>query len=158
MIFYSKTIVRNILLAFTLFGIVLGWSSPTISCACANGSSTISNTQKLENLDSYCCLKCKELRNCSCCKIDENLVSTKSNITNTTSCQCTLHSNGLPGSKILISEIPDSCYLKPQLSDQANTYSLNTNLNQALSKKIDHCSFKIKDSNSLIVIYCKLNI
>ena len=158
MYFYSETIVRNILLTFTLMSIVLGWLSPNISCLCANASSTISINQKLENLESSCCLICKELRNCSCCTIDENLLSTNSNITNTTGCQCTLHSNGLPGSKILISEIPDSRNLKPQLSDQANFYSLNTNLNQVSLTKIDNYSFKIKDSTSLILIYCQLNI
>lgn len=157
MIFYSKTIGRNILLIFTLISIVLGWLVPTFSCACSN-SSTISITQKLENLESSCCLICKELRNCSCCTIDENQVVSISNIISATACQCVLHSNGLPSSKMLIPEIANTINLKPQLINGASTFSLNTNLNQALSKKIDHCSFKIKDSNSLIVIYCKLNI
>ena len=158
MYFYSETIVRNILLTFTLMSIVLGWSSRTISCACANASSIISNTHKLEILDSSCCLKCKELRNCSCCPIDENQVVSIFNIMSATGCQCAFHSNGLPGSKILISEIADSCNLKPQLFNGANALSLNTNFNKALSRKIDNCSFKIKDSISLLVIYCKLNI
>jgi hypothetical protein len=157
MYFYTKTIVRNVLLTFTLMSIVLGWSIPTISCACSN-SSNISVTQKLENPESSCCLICKELRNCSCCTIDENQVVSISNNMNATGCQCVLHSNGLPRSKMLISEIAGSCIIKPQLINGASTFSLNTNLNQALSRKIDHCSFKIKDSNALIVIYCKLNI
>jgi hypothetical protein len=157
MIFYSKTIGRNILLTFTLISIVLGWSIPTISCACSN-SSNISITQKLENLESFCCLKCKELRNCSCCTIDENQVVSISNNMSVTGCQCAFHSNGLPSSKMLIPEIANALNLEPQLINGASNFSLNTNLNQALSRKIDHCSFKIKDSNSLIVIYCKLNI
>jgi hypothetical protein len=157
MYFYTKTIVRNVLLTFTLMSIVLGWSIPTISCACSN-SSNISVTQKLENLESSCCLICKELRNCSCCTIDEYQVVSISNNMNATECQCILHSNGLPSSKMLIPEIAGSCIIKPQLINGASTFSLNTNLNQALSRKIDHCSFKIKDSNALIVIYCKLNI
>ena len=157
MIFYSKTIGRNILLTFTLISIVLGWSIPTISCACSN-SSNISITQKLENLESFCCLKCKELRNCSCCTIDENQVVSISNNMSVTGCQCAFHSNGLPSSKMLISEIADSCIIKPQLINGANTFSLITNLNQALSRKNDPCSFKIKDSTSLILIYCQLNI
>ena len=154
---YNKTICRNVLLTFTLMSIVLGWSVPTISCACSN-SSNISITQKLENLESSCCWKCKELRNCSCCTIDENQVVSISNIMNATECQCAFHSNGLPSSKMLIPEIANALNLKLQLINGASTFSLNTNLNQALSRKIDHCSFKIKDSNSLIVIYCKLNI
>ena len=157
MIFYSKTIGRYILLNFTLISIVLGWLVPTFSCACSN-SSTISITQKLENLESSCCWKCKELRNCSCCTIDENQVVSISNIISATGCQCAFHSNGLPGSKILISEIADSCNLKPQLFNGANALSLDTNFNQVLSRKIDNCSFKIKDSTSLILIYCQLNI
>jgi len=157
MIFYSKTIGRNILLTFTLISIVLGWLVPTISCACSN-SSNISITQKLENLEPSCCLKCKELRNCSCCTIDENQVVSISNNMSVTGCQCALHSNGLPSSKMLIPEIANSLNLKPQLINCASTFLLNTNLIRALSRKIDHCSFKIKDSNSLIVIYCKLNI
>ena len=158
MYFYSETIVRNILLTFTLMSIVLGWLSPNISCLCANASSTISINQKLENLESSCCMICKELRNCSCCTIDEDQVVSISNNMNAIRCQCTLHSNGLPGSKMLISEIPDSRNLKPQLSDQANFYSLNTNLNQVSLTKIDNYSFKIKDSTSLLLIYCQLNI
>jgi len=157
MYFYSETIVRNILLTFTLMSIVLGWSVPTISCACSN-SSTLSITQKPENHESSCCLICKELRNCSCCTIHENQVVSISNSINATGCQCAFHSNGLPGSKLLISEIADSCNLKPQLFNAANTLSLNTNFNQALSRKNNNCSFKIKDSTSLIQIYCQLNI
>lgn len=158
MYFYSETIVRNILLTFTLMSIVLGWLSPNISCLCANASSTISINQKLENLESSCCLICKELRNCSCCTIDEDQVVSISNNMNAIRCQCAFHSNGLPGSKLLISEIADSCNLKPQLFNGANGLSLNTNFNQVLSRKINNCSFKIKDSISLLVIYCKLNI
>ncbi len=157
MYFYTKTIVRNVLLTFTLMSIVLGWSIPTISCACSN-SSNISVTQKLENLESSCCWKCKELRNCSCCTIDENQVVSISNIISATGCQCVLHSNGLPSSKMLISEIAEPLNLKPQLINSPNTLLLNTYLNQVSSRKNDPCSFKIKDSNSLIVIYCKLNI
>jgi hypothetical protein len=59
---------------------------------------------------------------------------------------------------MLIPEIANALNLEPQLINGASNFSLNTNLNQALSRKIDHCSFKIKNSNSLIVIYCKLNI
>ena len=157
MIFYSKTIGRNILLTFTLISIVLGWSIPTISCACSN-STNISITQKLENLESSCCLKCKELRNCSCCTIDENQVVSISKSMSVTGCRCALHPNGLPSSKMLIPEIANALNLKPQLINCASTFSLSTNLIRALSRKIDNCSFKIKDSNLLIVIYCKLNI
>ena len=157
MYFYSETIVRNILLTFTLMSIVLGWSVPTISCACSN-SSTLSITQKLENLESSCCWKCKELRNCSCCTIDENQVVSISNIISATGCQCVLHSNGLPSSKMLISEIAEPLNLKPQLINSPNTLLLNTYLNQVSSRKNDPCSFKIKDSTSLILIYCQLNI
>ena len=157
MIFYSKTIGRNILLTFTLISIVLGWSIPTISCACSN-STNISITQKLENLESSCCLKCKELRNCSCCTIDENQVVSISKSMSVTGCRCALHSNGLPSSKMLIPEIANALNLKSQTFNGASTFSLSTNLIRALSRKIDHCSFKIKDPNSLIVIYCKLNI
>ena len=158
MVFYTNTIVRNILLTFTLISIVLGWPTPTISCACANASSTISITQKLENLESSCCFKCKEVQNCSCCTINENQVIPISNIMSATGCQCVLHSNGYPGSKMLISGIADTPNLRPQLINAANPLSLNTNFNQALSRKIDNCSFKIKDSTSLILIYCQLNI
>lgn len=154
---YNKTICRNILLTFTLISIVLGWYVPTISCACSN-SSTLSITQKLENLESSCCWKCKELRNCSCCTIDENQVVSISNIISATGCQCVLHSNGLPSSKMLISEIAQPLNLKPQLINSPNTLLLNTYLNQVSSRKNDPCSFKIKDSTSLILIYCQLNI
>ena len=155
--FYSKTIGRNVLLSFTLISIVLGWSTPTISCACANAS-IISMTHKPENLESSCCLKCKELRNCSCCTIDENQLISISNIMHTTGCQCVLHSNYLPAAELLISKIADSRNLKPQLINGANSFLLNTNLNQALSRKNNTCSFKINDSTSLILIYCQLNI
>ena len=154
---YNKIICRNILLTFTLMSIVLGWSIPTISCACSN-SSNISITQKLENLESSCCLICKELRNCSCCTINENQVVSISNIISATGCQCVLHSNGLPSSKMLISEIAEPLNLKPQLINSPNTLLLNTYLNQVSSRKNDPCSFKIKDSTSLILIYCQLNI
>ncbi len=154
---YNKIICRNILLTFTLMSIVLGWSIPTISCACSN-SSNISVTQKLENLESSCCWKCKELRNCSCCTIDENQVVSISNIISATGCQCVLHSNGLPSSKMLISEIAEPLNLKPKLINSPNTLLLNTYLNQVSSRKNDPCSFKIKDSTSLILIYCQLNI
>ena len=154
---YNKIICRNILLTFTLMSIVLGWSIPTISCACSN-SSNISVTQKLENLESSCCWKCKELRNCSCCTINENQVVSISNIISATGCQCVLHSNGLPSSKMLISEIAEPLNLKPQLINSPNTLLLNTYLNQVSSRKNDPCSFKIKDSTSLILIYCQLNI
>ena len=157
MIFYSNTIGGNILLTFTLISIVLGWSVPTISCNCAN-SSIISMTHKPENLESSCCLKCKELRNCSCCTIDENQLISISNIMHTTGCQCVLHSNCLPAAELLISKIADSRNLKPQLINGANSFLLNTNLNQALSRKNNTCSFKINDSTSLILIYCQLNI
>ena len=156
--FYSKTIGRNILFASTLISIVLGWSNPTISCSCANASPTNSITQKLENLESSCCLKCKEVQNCSCCTNDEDQVVPIFKIMSATGCQCVLQSNGLPGSKMFISEIADTLNLKPQIINGANTFSLNTNLNQTLSRKIDHCSFKNKDSTSLILIYCQLNI
>ena len=156
--FYSKTIGRNILLTFALISIVIGWSAPTISCACANTSSTISITQKPGNLEPSCCRQCKELRGPSCCTIEENQVVSNSNIISATRCKCVLHSNSLPGTKMLITEIVNSLNLKPQLINGANTFSLSTNLAQALSRKIDHCSFKIKDSTSLILIYCQLNI
>lgn len=155
--FYSKTIGRNTLLTFTLISIVLGWSIPTISCACAN-STTISITRNHENLESSCCSKCKELRSCSCCTIDDDQLISISNIMSATGCQCVLHSNGLPGSKMLISKIANSCIIKPHLINGANTFSLITNLNQALSRKNNPCSFKIKDTTSLLVIYCQLNI
>lgn len=157
MIFYSKTINRNILLTFTLISIVLGWSVPIISCACAN-STTISISYNHQNHESPCCSKCKELRRCSCCTIDDDQLISISNIMSATGCQCVLHSNGLPGSKMIISEIADSCIIKPQLINGANIFSLITNLNQALSRKNDPCSFKIKDTTSLLVIYCQLNI
>ena len=156
--FYSKTIGRNVLLSFTLISIVLGWSTPTISCACANASSNISITQKLENLESSCCLKCKEVQNCSCCTNNEDQVVPISKIMSATGCQCVLHSNGLIGTKMFISEIADTLNLKLQIINGANTFSLNTNLNPTLSRKIDHRSFKNKDSISLILIYCQLNI
>jgi len=156
--FFTKTIGRNILLTFTIISIVLGWSSPTISCACAKASSTYSITQKTQKLESLCCSNCNELQNCSCCIFDKDQVYSISNIMSATGCKCVLHSNGLPGSKTLFSEIADALNLKPQLINGANTFSLNTNLNQGLSRKIDHCSFKIKDSISLILIYCQLNI
>ena len=156
--FYSKTIGRNILLTFTVISIVLGWFVPTISCACASAQSTISITQKPGNMESSHCGQCKELRICSCCTIDENQVFSISNIMSATGCKCVLHSNGLPESKTLISEIADALNLKPQLINGANTFSLNTNLNQASSRKNETCSFKIKDSTSLVLIYCQLNI
>ena len=157
MIFYSNTVVRCILLTFTLISIVLGWSMPNISCTCSNTSSTISINHKLENLESSYCWKCNELRNCSCCTIDENQVVSISKIMSATGCQCGMHSNGLPSTEMLISDITDR-NLKPQLFKGANTFTLNTNLNQTLSRKIDLCSLKIKDSTSLLLIYCQLNI
>jgi hypothetical protein len=156
--FINHDFVRFLLVMLTLCSVVLGWSFPNTSCACANASSTISITQKLVNLVSSCCFKCKEVQNCSCCTINEDQEIPISNIMSATGCQCVLHSNGLPGSKMLISEIADTPNLRPQLINAANTLSLNTNLNQALSRKIDNCSFKIKDSTSLILIYCQLNI
>jgi len=155
--FHSKTIGRYILFTFTLISIVLGWSLPTISCACAN-SSNISITYKHDELESSCCWKCKELRNCSCCVIDENQVVSVSNIMSATGCQCVLHSNSLPSSKMLISEIAELLNLKPQLINSLDTLILNTHLNQASSRKNETCSFKIKDSTSLVLIYCQLNI
>lgn len=154
----SNTISQNILLAFTLISIVLGWLTPTASCVCDIASSAIPINQQLENLESSCCLKCREVQNCSCCKIDENRVVSISNIMSATGCQCVLHSNGLPGSKTLIVEIADSLNLKPQLINDSKTYSLSTNVKQSVLRKIDNCSFKIKDSTSLILIYCQLNI
>jgi hypothetical protein len=59
---------------------------------------------------------------------------------------------------MLISEIAEPLNLKPQLINSPNTLLLNTYLNQVSSRKNDPCSFKIKDSTSLILIYCQLNI
>jgi len=148
----------------TLCSVVLGWSFPNTSCACAKAPLTNLVNNKLDNLESSSCSFCKDSQICSCCIINEHTLDSDpynmiaAGIMNATRCQCELHSNGLPSSKIIISEIQDSKIFKPQFNYNSYYVSFCTILDQCLTKAYNRYYFKDIEPISLTMLYCQLNI
>ena len=162
--FINHDFVRFLLVMLTLCSVVLGWSFPNTSCACAKAQLTSFINNKSENVESSSCSFCKNSKICSCCLINEQDFDSNSynaasgGIFDATRCQCELHLNGLHSSKIIISEIQDSKFFKPQFNCVSYYLSLYTIVVKTLNKTYNRHLFKDINPISLTMLYCQLNI
>jgi len=162
--FINHDFVRILLVMLTLCSVIIDWSFPNRSCACASAQLSCFINNKSDNLEFSSCSFCKDSQVCSCCIINEQYFDSNSynadssGIFDATRCQCQLHSNGLLSSKIIISEIQDSKIFKPQFNGDTYYFSFYTIVDQCLTKACNRYYFKDREPISLSMLYCQLNI
>jgi hypothetical protein len=162
--FINHDFVRFFLVMLTLCSVVLGWSFPNTSCACAKAQLTNLINNKSEHVESSSCSFCKNSKICSCCLINEQYFDSNSynavsgGIFDAIRCQCELHTNGLPSSKIIISEFQDSNIFKLQFNGDAYHSSFYIIVYQCLTKAYNRYYFKDINPISLTMLYCQLII
>lgn len=163
--FINHDFVRILLVMLTLCSVIIDWSFPNSSCACASAQLSSFINNKSDNLESSSCSFCKDSQVCSCCILinDSYFHSNSYNLAssgfyNATNCHCDLHSNGLPSSNIIISEIQDSKYFKLQFNGAVYYFSVYTIVDQCLTKAYNRHYFKDKEPISLTMLYCQLNV
>ena len=162
--FINHDFVRILLVMLTLCSVIIDWSFPNRSCACASAQLSCFINNKSDNLEFSSCSFCKDSQVCSWCRINEQYFDSNSynadssGIFDATKCQCELHSNGLLSSKIIISEIQDSKIFKPQFYGDTYYFSFYTIVDQCLTKACNRYYFKDREPISLSMLYCQLNI
>jgi hypothetical protein len=162
--FINHDFVRILLVMLTLCSVIIDWSFPNRSCACASAQLSCFINNKSDNLEFSSCSFCKDSQVCSCCIINEQYFDSNSynadssGIFDATKCQCELHSNGLLSSKIIISEIQDSKIFKPQFYGDTYYFSFYTIVDKTLNKTYNRHLFKDINPISLTMLYCQLNI
>lgn len=162
--FIIRDFLRFSLVMLSLCSVVLGWSFPNTSCACAKAQFTSFINIKSDNQESFSCSFCKDSQICSCCLTNEQYFDLNTytaflgGIFDATRCQCELHTNGLPSSKMIVSETKNSRSFKQQLNNDAYTFSFRTITNIDLSQNHINDYFKARDSISFTLLYCQLNI
>jgi hypothetical protein len=116
--FINHDFVRILLVMLTLCSVIIDWSFPNRSCACASAQLSCFINNKSDNLEFSSCSFCKDSQVCSCCIINEQYFDSNSynadssGIFDATRCQCQLHSNGLLSSKIIIFQKVKNALLK----------------------------------------------